>query len=342
MEDQTGAVDSPQQTELNLADVSTDDLREAVATPDSESREITETTEGQPQEPEVPSGEEEEIFEGEPQGESEEERLAKRRIRPRNAEDQQVIDLYRSEGFEGSFADASRIIYGQNAQNQQAPQYAEPRAPAPEQRQDPLKAQAASLQTEIASLEKQVHDAAEELDTTKALSLQREIMKKEMAIQGLVSRRERENERYKEAQEAQSRGKAEESRDRAYGAYPELANKDNVYRKEFDDFVEQAQYDPDFAHVFNSPRWPEIMANDFAARRGYSPAQTTEGQPAIPQQSQQAPQMGTQAKVLTTGQTAQPANQAPTRESILKNMSDLSNDQLYDMLGQPDNRKFLR
>ena len=128
---------------------------------------------GQPQEPEVPSGEEEEIFEGEPQGESEEERLAKRRIRPRNAEDQQVIDLYRSEGFEGSFADASRIIYGQNAQNQQAPQYAEPRAPAPEQRQDPLKAQAASLQTEIASLEKQVHAAAEELDTTKALSLQR-------------------------------------------------------------------------------------------------------------------------------------------------------------------------
>ena len=341
MEEQTGAVDSPQQTELNLADVSTDDLREAMTTQSSESPEATEAvSEEQSQEPEEVISGEEEAYEAEPQGETEEERLAKRRIRPRNAEDQQVIDLYRSEGFEGSFADASRIIYGQTAQNQQAPQYAEPRAPAPGQRQDPLKAQAASLQTEIATLETQVHDAAEELDTTKALSLQREIMKKEMAIQGLVSRRERENERYQEAQEAQSRGKAEESRDRAYGAYPELADKDNVYRKEFDDFVGQAQYDPDFAHVFNSPRWPEIMANDFAARRGYAP--TEAGTAPLETSQMQAPQLGTQAKVLTTGQAAQPANQAPTRESILNNMSDLSNDQLYEMLGAPDNRKFLR
>ena len=254
--------------------------------------------------------------------------------------DQQVIDLYRSDGFGGTFADASRIIYGQEAQNQQAPQYAEPRAPAPEQRQDPLKAQAAGLQQEIASLEKQVHDAAEELDTTKALTLQREIMKKEMAIQSLVDRRERENERYRESKHAQERSKAEESRDIVYQAYPELADSNNVYRKEFDDFCNIAQSDPDFAHVFNSPRWPEIMANDFAARKGYAPQAATTAPPEAPQP--QAPQLGTQAKVLTTGQTAQPANQAPTRESILNNMSELSNDQIFEMLGAPDGRKFLR
>jgi hypothetical protein len=309
-------------------------------TQSSESPEVTEAIpEEQSQEPEEVISSEEETYEAEPEGETEEERLAKRRIRPKNEMDQQVIDLYRSDGFGGTFADASRIIYGQEAQNQQAPQYAEPRAPAPEQRQDPLKAQAAGLQQEIASLEKQVHDAAEELDTTKALTLQREIMKKEMVIQGLVSRRERENERFQESKQARERSKAEESRDSVYRAYPELSDSNNVYRKEFDDFCNTAQSDPDFAHVFNSPRWPEIMANDFAARKGYTGVATT-APPAAPQP--QAPQLGTQAKVLTTGQTAQPANQAPTRESILSNMSDLSNNQIFEMLGSPDGRKFLR
>ena len=341
METETGAVDSPQQTELNLADVSTDDLREAMITQSSESPEVTEAiSEEQSQEPEEVIESEEETYEAEPEGETEEERLAKRRIRPKNEMDQQVIDLYRSDGFGGTFADASRIIYGQEAQNQQAPQYAEPRAPAPEQRQDPLKAQAAGLQQEIANLEKQVHDAAEELDTTKALTLQREIMKKEMTIQSLVARRERENERYQESKQAQERSKAEESRDTVYQTYPELADSNNVYRKEFDDFCNMAQNDPDFAHVFNSPRWPEIMANDFAARKGYTPQVAATAPPEAPQP--QAPQLGTQAKVLTTGQTAQPANQAPTAKSILNNMSELSNDQIFEMLGTPDGRKFLR
>jgi hypothetical protein len=341
METETGAVDSPQQTELNLADVSTDDLREAMITQSSESPEVTEAiSEEQSQEPGEVIQSEGETYEAEPEGETEEEQLAKRRIRPKNEMDQQVIDLYRSDGFGGTFADASRIIYGQEAQNQQAPQYAEPRAPAPEQRQDPLKAQAAGLQQEIANLEKQVHDAAEELDTTKALTLQREIMKKEMTIQSLVAKRERENERYQESKQAQERSKAEESRDTVYQAYPELADSNNVYRKEFDDFCNIAQRDPDFAHVFNSPRWPEIMANDFAARKGYTPQAANTAPPVNPQP--QAPQLGTQAKVLTTGQTAQPANQAPTAKNILNNISDLSNDQIFEMLGSPDGRTFLR
>ena len=50
--------------------------------------------------------------------EEETDRLAKRRVRPRNEQDQQVIDLYRSSGFQGSFQDAADIIYGRS----QAPQ----------------------------------------------------------------------------------------------------------------------------------------------------------------------------------------------------------------------------
>ena len=72
-------------------------------------------TEEVSQEPEAEAEVQEPIAEGpESEVESEEEKLGKRRIRPRNELDQQVIDLYDS-GFSGSFADASRIIYGQES-----------------------------------------------------------------------------------------------------------------------------------------------------------------------------------------------------------------------------------
>jgi hypothetical protein len=52
--------------------------------------------------------------------------------------------------------------------------------------------------------------------------------------------------------------------------------------------------------------------------------------------------MGNQAKVLTTGQAAQTASAPITPEYISENMGELSKDQLWAMLGQPDGRKFLR
>ena len=82
------------------------------------------------------------------------------------------------------------------------------------------------------------------------------------------------------------------------------------------------------------------MAHDYAAQKGYSPPQPQEAQPQV-EQKQVRPTMGNQAKVLTTGQTAQPVQQPLTRESVLNSMGTMSNDQLYDLLGQPDGRTFL-
>jgi hypothetical protein len=339
MEEQTGVVDSPQ-SELNIADVSTDDLREAIATQPEEVQEpMAEETVEQSQElaqeevttlEEVPSATPE-------MGETEEEKLAKRRIRPKSELDQQVIDLYRSEGFSGTFADASSIIYGQVSQpNQPLPQPEQRAEPA----QDPFEAETGKLNSEIQELETKVKEAAEDLDTLQALNLQREIMKRELQLQSLQGRKEREDERRYEAQQNTQRSKAEESRDRAFESYPELSDKSTVYRKEFDHFVAKAQQNSDYQAVFSSPRWPEIIAHDFAARKG-SFSQPVQPAPQV-EQRQVRPTLGNQAKVLTTGQTAQPVQQPQSAEAILNNVGDITNEQLYQMLGTPDGRSFLR
>ena len=341
MEEQAGVVDSPQ-LELNLADVSTDDLRQAMLTQPEAVEEAPAQPEEESQiEPEPETTTTEEVSSAEPEtedafGETEEERLAKRRIRPKSELDQQVIDLYRSEGFSGTFADAASVIYGQTSQpNQPQPQPVQPEPTSP----DPFTTEASKLNGEIQDLEIKVKEAAEDLDTLQALNLQREIMKRELQLQSIHDRKERESERRQEAQFNTHRDKAVESRDRAYESYPELSDKSTIYRKEFDHFVQQAQENSDYAAVFNSPNWPELMAHNFAARKGVnSPA------PAAPEpvQQKQVQPLGSQAKVLTTGQAAQPAQQPQTAESIANNIGDMTNEQLYEMLGTPDGRSFLR
>lgn len=342
MEDTIEVVDSPQTT--NLSDVSTDDLRHQLATPpEAPAEEQAVEEQSQPQEPEVAQVEEnsEEVqpeptleVEVESSTETEEERLAKRRVRPRNELDQQVIDLYRSEGFSGSFQDASRIIYGQT---QESTPQVQPQAEAPQP--DPFSGYddaEAKLTDQIAKLESEVAKAADELETAKALELQRAIMKSELQLQSVKDQKQRQIEKHNEAVQDTQRSKALESRDRAIQAYPELGNKESVYRKEFDNFVAESSKNPDYSSIFQSPNWCEVMAHTFASQKGYQAPQT----PVPPKP--QAPAVGTQTKVLTTGNTAQPINAPVDSNRVRSDMSKMSNENLYDLLGQPDNRRYLR
>ena len=357
METETAEVESPQtESEFSIENASTDDLRNALGiTPTAEVNQEVQTEEAQPeeqipepeaqvQEPQAESQEPQEEAAA-PEIEDEEEKLGKRRIRPRNELDQQVIDLYRSEGFQGSFADASRIIYGQEAQpaqqNLQPNQEVEASEPDPFQGIDK---EADDVKASILELEGKVEKAAEELETTEALRLQREIMKQELQLQNLTNRKEQ-MQREQEQQVYQThRSKAVESRDRVYARYPDLQNKDSVVRKQFDDYVAQAQTDPDYAAIFDSPKWPEIMANEFAAMAAPQQAapQAQPEQAPAPAPQQAAPQMGTQAKVLTTGTTAQPVNTPATREGLLQQVPNMSNDDLYALLGSPGGATPLR
>ena len=357
METATAEVDSPQtESEFSIENASTDDLRNALGiTPATE--EIQPATEEVQPEGETPEPE----AEGqspEPQAEEataqteetetdDEEKLGKRRIRPRNELDQQVIDLYRSEGFQGSFADASRIIYGQEA-SQPAQQSFTPNQEQVEATEpDPISGidkQADDIRASILELEGKVEKAAEELETTEALKLQREIMKQELQLQTITLRKEQMLQEREQQVYQTHRSKAMESRDRVYDRFPDLKDKQSVYRKQFDDYVTQAQSDPDYAAVFESPRWPELLANEFAAvNMPQQQAPAPEAQAPAPQApAPQAPQMGTQTKVLTTGTTAQPVNTPVTADGLLQQLPQMSNEDLYKLLGSPGGATPLR
>ena len=345
METSTAEVDSPQieEEQFSIENASTDDIRNALGvTPEtSDPQPATEEQipEAQSQEPQVEElqPETEALAPESEIEETEDEKLGKRRIRPRNELDQQVIDLYRSEGFGGSFADASRIIYGQTVE--QTPQQISPNQEQVEASEpDPISGidkESDEIRASILELEGSVEKAAEDLETTEALRLQREIMKKELQLQNLTLRKQQ-VEQEREQQVYQShRSKAMDSRDRVYNRFPQLQDKQSVYRKQFDDFVSQAQSDPDYAAVFESPRWPELIASEFASINPMQQAQAQPEQlapaPQVPQQT--APQMGTQAKVLTTGTTAQPVNTPATAEGLLQQLPNMNTKDIYSLLG---------
>ena len=332
MTDETGVVESPQDEQVNVEDASDADLRSLlgterveVDTPEAPETEQTEETEFVPEEP----APEEQIPE-----ETEAERLAKRRIRPKSALDQQVLDLYKSEAFDGSFADASRVIYGQEAQQTQNLSPAREAADTTSGVVDQYNERVLNLHQEIKALEGQVDEAAENMETADALRLQRAITRRELEVQKLNSQKESFIQRRRDEEYNTHRTKALESRDRAMEAIPDLQDKDSLIRKQFDEYVRQAQDDPDYAAVFQSPLWPEIMTREFTSVLHQAHMQQEQQAPP-----QQAPVMGNQAKVLTTGTTAQPANAPITAEQVASNMSQMSNDQLYALLGRDDGRR---
>ena len=340
METAIAEVESPQETieETSIENASTEDIRNALGiTPET----AEPATEEQVQQPEdnIPEPEAEAV--SQESEESEEEKLAKRRIRPRNELDQQVIDLYRSEGFSGSFADASRVIYGQEAQPAPQPIY-QPQEQVEASEPDPIQGidkQADDIRATIMELEGKVEKAAEDLETTEALRLQREIMKKELEVQTLTLRKQQMEEAQSQQVYQTHRSKAMESRDRVYERFPALQDKASVYRKQFDDYVSQAQSDPDYAAVFDSPKWPELLANEFAS---VSPPPVVAQQPQVVAPQPQAPQMGTQAKVLTTGTTAQPVSAPMTADGLIQQLPNMAKDDIYALLGNPGGAQPLR
>lgn len=340
MENTSEVVESPQEN-VSVENVSTDDLRSLL---NQTTEAPQETVENQPETEEAlePSDQVTEMpdqteqVEDIPQDvpEDGDERLAKRRIRPRNDLDQQVIDLYRSEGFDGSFADASRIIYGQSEPAPTSPEVNQPSEPSYADRLDEY---INKVQGEIQELNTKVQEAAENMDTAEAIKLQQEIMDRRLNVQKAESKKDMFMDRVRTEVESTQRHKSMESRQAAVQAYPELDNENSLYRKEFDNFIAQTQNDPDYAPIFNSPRWPEMMAREFAAYKGVQPA----GQSPVEQAAVNPPkpQVGNQSKVLTSGGTSQPIN-APAQQP--GDISTLSNDQLYSLLGTPDGQRVLR
>lgn len=258
-----------------------------------------------------------------PDVESEQERLAKMRVRPKDDQDQQILDLYKSEGFSGTLADAAIIINGGTAPVAE-------KAPEPEPTVNNNETLLKDLDSKIAELQEKAHSASEDLDTAQAFQLQQQIMDHRIEKVKVEQQIEREKEREEERAYDTYRQKAVESRDRVYEKYPVLQNKNSTERKLFDQFVNDKQNDPDYSSVFDSPRWVELMANEFANENAL--AKSTD---QVSLENLNRPPK-TNTKVLTSASNTSTVSKQPTitPKGIRDNMDRLDRDTLYSMLGQ--------
>lgn len=90
-----------------------------------------------------------------------------------------------------------------------------------------------------------------------------------------------------------------------YSVFPKLGDPASPERAEFQQFIGLKAGDPDYEAIFTSPRWPKVLANEFAEAKGWgkaaAPALPT-GTPAPTPGAPTAPRV-TAAEVLTPGST---------------------------------------
>jgi hypothetical protein len=243
----------------------------------------------------------------------------KQRIRPRDNKDQQVVDLYKSEGFRGTFQDAVNTIYGKPQPAAGDPGDVSPGSdPAP----DPVTA----LRNEVAELETKIDAAAEEMDTAEALRLQRELHRKESEILRHEQERKAEQDREEQARVDSYQQSMVESWDAAVQTSPELGDTNSAMRQQFEAFKNLKEADPNYAPVFGSPKWPEILVREFLVQ---NPPPAPAGKNPPP-----APRRAPGSKVLTTGNPPPaPRRSGVTKETVVNNLDKLTTDKLRELLG---------
>ena len=252
--------------------------------------------------------------------------LNKQRIRPRAAQDQQVLDLYKSDGFEGTFQEAVKVIYGTADRTAESPSGETP----PAEPDNALMEKLTGLKGEVGELESKIDEAAEEMETSTAMKLQRELQRKESEILRLEMQQSDDARRAEEAQYNTYRQRAVESQNKAVEAVPALADESSVARKQFDTYVEQKRNDPDYAPVFGSPKWPELLAREFAAHN----PQTAPVQGDPVRVVSQNPSANTHTRVLTSADApSTQTNQKLSANTVLSNLDKVSTNSLYDLLG---------
>jgi hypothetical protein len=171
-------------------------------------------------------------------------------------------------------------------------------------------------------------EAADNLETAKALQIQQQIFIKQLEIRQLKDAEKRQQETQRQEIHATFRQKAEASRDSVLKRYPQLANTESTERKSLDAFVLAKQKDPDYVAIFQSPKWPEIIAQEFASvanltvPNNASKVQTLNNPVATP----------SKAKILTSGTVATSQTQA-TPESLMQNLGKISSKDLLSLLG---------
>lgn len=266
----------------------------------------------------------------------------KRRVRPRTDLDHQVLDLYKSEGFKGSFQNAVDIIYGNQRKDttgstpeNEAGGETPPTQNTPTDPTAEIDAQVETLTREMAELEKKIDEAAEEMKTTEALRLQRDLTRKEQNVSKLRDLKENISARKQDQVRSAFSEKASVAKTEALERFPVLANKNSIERKQFDAYLDKAQADAELAPLFNSSRWPLLLAEEFARNHGLNPAakKSSAASPAPNRPNFDAPNpRASEAKVLTSGDTPPATNAAPSEKEFRELLPKLTPAQLRELM----------
>ena len=211
-----------------------------------------------------------------------------------------------------------------------------------------IDAEISQAEKEIQDLESKIEKATEDLDTAQALKLERERSRKEREIDKLQGKKESIKSEQKERELNAFEKKAVQYRDQAVEEFPELGERNSQERKEFNAFVEEKEADPDYADILKSPRWPLILAREFAQEHGLQkggkktakkqtseekkPGESNKQPPKKPAESNPRKQ-STAAKVLTSGE--EPGEQSTfeaTPEELENDLSNMSSEQKMKLL----------
>jgi hypothetical protein len=239
------------------------------------------------------------------------EKLGKFRVQAKDFKEAELLRHMKTMSAEEAFAK----VYG-------ATKSAEPAKPAQDETPaKPVDADpAAALRDEIASLEAESDKAAEDLDTKQANRLNRQIVAKEaelrqIQVEAALSKKAAEQSKATEA-DTIFRQKETEAAKQVYALRPSLADSASAEHKEFTDFYRLKATDPDYAGIFESPRWPSIMYREFAEAKGWGKAVAPASAPALPAPTPGAPPLLAQpqprflrlAKLPVERQLSQPLN----------------------------------
>lgn len=223
------------------------------------------------------------------------EKLGRFRLSARDFKEAEFLRLAKSMPVTEAYAKA----YGTpTAPTAAATPDAAPVAPAPV-----ADAKLTEAKTKLADLETKLTQAQEDADLGTVTKLMREIGKTERVIE--TAEHEAVAAQKSQADAAQNTFRQREAAvaQEVYAAFPKLGDPTSPENAEFKQFIDLKAGDPDYASIFTSPRWPKVMANEFAEAKGWGKAAAPvlpTGNPAPKPGAPAAPRV-TAAEVLTPG-----------------------------------------
>ena len=241
-------------------------------------------------------------------------KMPKLRYQPKDPKELEVMSLVQQGK---SFSEATTEVYGETtpaAKADEAPEAKATEAKEADEQGDPQLTQfntdVEKAENELADLEQRLTDATEAEDIAESTKLTREIVRKEFEVENQKSARDQYSEGQVQDELNAHDTKVQESADTIYENFPTLADEESTDRAEFIEFYKGKGKDPDYADVFKSPKWPEIMAREFTVSKGILPVG------AKPQESPTPPVEKKEAKKEQAARSKPAPKQTPAAKNL--------------------------